>query len=197
MNIDPLKNVRGIIRDIIAKNEEIRRQALRPAIDAQQIANRFNRNLSSIKTDVIKPLESSLSFRRNLFSEEAKQAFKESFSFDDDTISQAHNVVVNLYIGFPRVTFGYEPFYAPSPISNPNSEVKRNNDNQPSVKRFQNNIPPLTKVAGAANGIVGGTALSNLISVFIDENNLLQNSLITVISLLISFFIFFINPTKN
>ncbi|MDK7902250.1 hypothetical protein QP652_14285, partial [Staphylococcus aureus] len=113
MYIDPLKNVRLSINNAINNVEISRSMAIKQSLKLKyqlDIINKNNLNLfSNFKVDFhlnnliemnfnLRNSFSSLTFQRNLFSEDAIKSFKELYRFDDEIVLQAQQTIRDFYI---------------------------------------------------------------------------------------------------
>lgn len=112
MYIDPLKNVRFSINNVISNVEISKSMAIKQSLKPKyqlDIINRNNINLfSDFKVDFhlnnliemnfnLRNSFSSLTFQRNLFSEETIKSFKELYRFDDGLYFK-HNRPLEIFI---------------------------------------------------------------------------------------------------
>ncbi|HDJ6866381.1 TPA: hypothetical protein PRB49_001890 [Staphylococcus aureus] len=200
MYIDPLKNVRFSINNVISNVEISKSMAMKQSLKLKyqlDIINRNNINLfSDFKVDFhlnnliemnfnLRNSFSSLSFQRNLFSEEAIKSFKELYRFDDEIVLQAQQTIRDFYINPTAVSTLAEAINSTYPV-NEQDTYKRNDK---FVNRIKNDFPhPFKSLIRFSSGFVASVDTQNFVTNYINENDLhIQNSLIVAIVCLFSF----------
>ncbi|MCZ4814768.1 hypothetical protein [Staphylococcus aureus] len=210
MYIDPLKNVRFSINNVIGNVEISKSMAIKQSLKPKyqlDIINRNNINLfSDFKVDFhlnnliemnfnLRNSFSSLTFQRNLFSEETIKSFKELYRFDDEIVLQAQQTIRDFYINPTAISTLAEAINSTYPI-NEQSTYKRHDE---FVKRIENDFPhPFKKLIRWSNGIAAGADIQIFVTNYINENDLhIQNSLIVAIVCLLSFLSTYCSHSKK
>lgn len=200
MYIDPLKDVRLSINNVISNVEISKSMAMKQSLKLKyqlDIINRNNINLfSDFKVDFhlnnliemnfnLRNSFSSLTFQRNLFSKEAIKSFKELYRFDDEIVLQAQQTIRDFYINPTAVSTLAEAINSTYPV-NEQDTYKRN---EKFVNRIKNDFPhPFKSFIRFSSGFVASVDTQNFVTNYINENDLhIQNSLIVAIVCLFSF----------
>ncbi|HHO5063157.1 TPA: hypothetical protein ACRVR5_002562 [Staphylococcus aureus] len=200
MYIDPLKDVRLSINNVISNVEISKSMAMKQSLKLKyqlDIINRNNINLfSDFKVDFhlnnliemnfnLRNSFSSLTFQRNLFSEEAIKSFKELYRFDDEIVLQAQQTIRDFYINPTAVSTLAEAINSTYPV-NEQDTYKRDDK---FVNRIKNDFPhPFKSLIRFSSGFVASVDTQNFVTNYINENDLhIQNSLIVAIVCLFSF----------
>ncbi|NDP46723.1 hypothetical protein, partial [Staphylococcus aureus] len=138
---------------------------------------------------------SSLTFQRNLFSEDAIKSFKELYRFDDEIVLQAQQTIRDFYINPTAISTLAEAINSTYPI-NEQGTYKRNDK---FVNRIKNDFPhPFKQLIRWSNGIAAGADIQIFVTNYINENDLhIQNSLIVAIVCLLSFLSTYCSHSKK
>ncbi|MCI2847631.1 hypothetical protein [Staphylococcus hominis] len=224
MNNDPLKNLRINLESLKAQlnsipkiPKEVIDNAMLIPTEVVEMANevssifksnptlinalKFSRQFQPIIKNWIEITNSiqlnsnnELLFRKNLFSEEAKNNFKETYKLSDDEITQAHNTVTNLYINFTSISTFVETINSTKPIKQNTSDY---HINYLYNTQTQLSPHPFGKVIQFISLEMLTADIQNFTANFINESDLhVQNSLFVAILSLITYLSVYYRPYK-